>query len=167
MKIITQESIDEVRKANPIEVVVGETVELTERGRAIAGPCPFHPQVEVYQPTLRINSERGFYHCSNCGAVGDVFRFVMETRELSFIESIKWLAERGGVELLWKEAPEEDLMKTHELSEKALLELIAALGRTRGELCAALVNAKGDTRDKIQTSLAQVAALIDLTEGWL
>ena len=46
-----------------------------------------------------MNEERGFYHCFGCQESGDVFKFVMQTEGLSFIEAIRSLGERLGIEV--------------------------------------------------------------------
>lgn len=77
--------------------IVGEAVKLQRRGRSYVGLCPFHKEKS---PSFHVNDERGFYHCFGCGVSGDVFRFVQETQGLSFIEAVRALAERAGVEIV-------------------------------------------------------------------
>lgn len=95
--MIGQETIDRVRQHTAIVTVIGETVRLQQRGRTHVGLCPFHQEKT---PSFHVNEERGFFHCFGCGASGDVFKFVQETQGLSFVEAVRWLAERSGIEIV-------------------------------------------------------------------
>jgi DNA primase len=98
--MIGQETIDRVRQQTGIVALVGESVKLVQRGRSHVGLCPFHKEKT---PSFHVNEERGFYHCFGCGVSGDAFKFVMETEGLSFIEAIRRLAERAGIEIVENE----------------------------------------------------------------
>ncbi len=95
--VIGQETIDRVRRQTGIVSLIGETVKLVHRGRSHVGLCPFHKEKT---PSFHVNEERGFYHCFGCSASGDVFKFVMEVEGLSFVEAVRRLAERGGIEIV-------------------------------------------------------------------
>lgn len=95
--VIGQETIDRVREQTGIVSLVGEAVKLVQRGRSHVGLCPFHKEKT---PSFHVNEERGFYHCFGCGASGDAFKFVMETEGLSFIEAVRRLADRAGIEVV-------------------------------------------------------------------
>ncbi len=94
--MIGQATIDRVRQQTGIVSLVGESVKLERRGRSFVGLCPFHKEKT---PSFHVNEERGFYHCFGCSVSGDVFRFVMETEGLSFVEAVRRLAERSGIEV--------------------------------------------------------------------
>jgi DNA primase len=98
--LIGQDTIDRVREQTGIVALVGETVKLTQRGRSHVGLCPFHKEKT---PSFHVSEERGFYHCFGCGVSGDVFKFTMETEGLSFIEAVRRLAERSGIEVVENE----------------------------------------------------------------
>ncbi len=95
--VIGQETIDRVREQTGIVSLIGEAVKLVQRGRSHVGLCPFHKEKT---PSFHVNEERGFFHCFGCGASGDVFKFVMDTEGLSFIEAVRRLAERAGIEIV-------------------------------------------------------------------
>jgi DNA primase len=95
--VIGQETIDRVRQQTGIVAVIGESVKLQRRGRTHVGLCPFHQEKT---PSFHVNEERGFYHCFGCGASGDVFKFVQETRGFGFAEAVELLAERAGIEIV-------------------------------------------------------------------
>ena len=94
--VIAEETIDRVRRQTGLASLIGETVKLVRRGRSFVGLCPFHKEKT---PSFHVNEERGFYHCFGCSASGDVFKFVSETEGLSFVEAVRRLAERAGIEV--------------------------------------------------------------------
>ena len=99
-KIITQASIDEVKQAADIVSVVGEYVQLTNRGVNWFGCCPFHSEKT---PSFSVNADRGFYHCFGCKASGSVIKFIQDIEGVSFPEAVERLAERYGIELKYED----------------------------------------------------------------
>jgi DNA primase len=95
--LIGQETIDRVRQQTGIVSLIGETVKLTQRGRSHVGLCPFHKEKT---PSFHVSEERGFYHCFGCSVSGDVFKFVMETEGLAFVDAVRRLAERAGITIV-------------------------------------------------------------------
>lgn len=95
--MIATESIQRVRDQVKIAVVVGERVKLERRGRSLIGLCPFHKEKS---PSFHVNDERGFYYCFGCHASGDAIKFVQELEGLSFIEAVRELAERMGLDIV-------------------------------------------------------------------
>jgi DNA primase len=94
-----------VRRAVPIEAVVGETVRLRRQGNRLVGLCPFHAEKT---PSFSVSPERGLFYCFGCQAGGDVFDFVMRRDGVTFGEALKVLAERAGVALPEREATPAD-----------------------------------------------------------
>jgi len=95
--VIAQETLDRVRRDANVVEVVGESVKLTKRGRSFVGLCPFHKEKT---PSFHVNPERGFYHCFGCHASGDAIKFLQETEGLDFIEAVRRLAERMGIDIV-------------------------------------------------------------------
>jgi DNA primase len=102
--MIGQETIDRVRRETKIVELVGETVKLQRRGRSFTGLCPFHKEKT---PSFHVNAERGFYHCFGCHASGDAIKFVQETEGLDFVEAVRSLAERAGIDVVDNESDAE------------------------------------------------------------
>jgi DNA primase len=102
--MIGKDSIDRVRNETKLVELVGETVRLQRRGRSFTGLCPFHKEKT---PSFHVNPERGFYHCFGCHASGDAIKFVQETEGLDFVEAVRSLAERAGIELVENESDAE------------------------------------------------------------
>jgi len=93
---INREVIEEVRASANIVDVVGSYVALRKRGRNYLGLCPFHSEKE---PSFTVSNEKQIFHCFGCGASGSVFDFVMRTRNLTFAEAVRELANRFGIPL--------------------------------------------------------------------
>jgi DNA primase len=94
---ITDADRERVRDASRIEQVVGEYVALRNAGGGnLKGLCPFHDEKT---PSFQVSPARGYYHCFGCGKGGDVFSFLQEIDQLTFVESVQRLAERAGIAL--------------------------------------------------------------------
>ena len=93
----SQEDIQRVREANDLVDVVGERVPLKQRGRDFWCCCPFHQEKT---PSCKIDPNTQLWHCFGCGEGGDLFAFVMKLDEMEFPDAVRWLAERGHVEIV-------------------------------------------------------------------
>ena len=96
MNQIPQDTIDQIRDSSEILDVVSDYVELRRRGRNYFGLCPFHPEKT---PSFSVAPDKQIYHCFGCGAGGNAISFLMEYEKISFIDSLKALAERYSIEL--------------------------------------------------------------------
>ncbi|TDO84470.1 DNA primase [Halanaerobium saccharolyticum] len=92
----SDEFINEVKENVDIVDLVSDYLELKKSGNRYKGLCPFHSEKT---PSFFVNPDNNFYHCFGCGAGGDTINFVMEIENLTFVESLKMLAERTGMEL--------------------------------------------------------------------
>ena len=79
---------DAVRACNPIEVVIGERIELKRVRAELVACCPFHPEKT---PSFTVSPTKQFYHCFGCGAHGDVIDFVQEFDRVGFVEAVRVL----------------------------------------------------------------------------
>ena len=93
---IPDELIREIRETCSIVSVIGEYVALQKAGRNYKGLCPFHAEKT---PSFHVNEERRFYHCFGCGESGDVFAFLMKREHMGFIEAVRAVARRVGIEV--------------------------------------------------------------------
>jgi len=93
---LTPEIIEAVRERSSLAELAGETMELKRSGRHLSGLCPFHTEKT---PSFYIREEQNSFRCFGCGRSGSVFDFVMETRNLSFRESVYFLANRIGLKI--------------------------------------------------------------------
>ena len=113
---------DRIRDATDIVDLVSEHVQLTRRGRNFLGLCPFH---EEKTPSFSVNPDRQFYHCFGCGVGGDVFKFIQEIDRVTFVEAVKFLAERAGIALPERSGPSreeteaaDELYRANDLAQK-------------------------------------------------
>ena len=94
--MIPDDTVEEVRARADIVDVIGEFVQLKKAGREYKANCPFH---EERTPSFYVVPDKGFYKCFGCGKSGDVFSFVMERQGMDFVEAVKHVAGRCGVEV--------------------------------------------------------------------
>lgn len=90
------EVIEEVRERNDIVDVISNYVKLKRSGSNYVGLCPFHNEKT---PSFSVSGNKQMYYCFGCGAGGNVFTFIMEYENFSFLESVKYLADRAGIDL--------------------------------------------------------------------
>jgi len=76
--------------------VIGSFVRLKKRGANYLGLCPFHQEKT---PSFTVSPTKEIYKCFGCGRSGNVISFLMEHEKLSYVEAIRWLAQRYHVEL--------------------------------------------------------------------
>lgn len=88
--------ISEVFAENDIVDYVSKYVKLKRVGRDYSGLCPFHREKS---PSFHVSGEKQLFHCFGCGASGNLVQFVMRMESLDFVEALKLLAERAGIDL--------------------------------------------------------------------
>lgn len=91
-----EEVIEEVRQRNDILDVISSYVKLKKTGSNYMGLCPFHNEKS---PSFSVSGSRQMYHCFGCGVGGNVFTFIMEYENFTFLEAFKYLADRCGMQL--------------------------------------------------------------------
>jgi DNA primase len=91
-------AIDEIKSRIDIVDLVSETVKLRRTGKNYTGFCPFHPNTRT--PAFVVFPESGTWRCfGQCNEGGDIFRFVMKKEGWDFAETLRFLAEKAGVQL--------------------------------------------------------------------
>ena len=93
---ISEEKINEIRRSINIVDIIGEYIPITQKGRNYFAVCPFH---DDHNPSMSISKEKQIYTCFVCGAHGNVFNFVMNYENKSFVEVLKKFANRLGLPL--------------------------------------------------------------------
>jgi DNA primase len=88
--------LDELRARTTLSAVIAPSVKLTRAGREWKACCPFHNEKT---PSFTVNDDKGFYHCFGCGAHGDAIRFLTDQRGLPFMDAVKELAVKAGMEV--------------------------------------------------------------------
>lgn len=100
------ELINIVREKAKIEDVIGDYVQIIRKGNSFQGLCPFH---DDQSPSMSVSPSKGIFKCFSCGAGGNVISFVQNHEGISFIETLKNLANK--YEINWKEYISEKKIK--------------------------------------------------------
>jgi DNA primase len=94
--VIPEDVIAEVLRRTDIVELIGGYLPLKAAGRTHKALCPFHTEKS---PSFVVNRERQIFHCFGCGEGGDAIAFLVKHERLSFLEAVRFLAERAGVSL--------------------------------------------------------------------
>ena len=109
MASIPDSTIEEIKARTDLaDLISSYGVELKRNGSSYKACCPFHHEKT---PSFNVQPDKGFYHCFGCGKSGDAIKFVQEQEGLTFIEAVKKLAQRAGVEIEEREDPQAGLRK--------------------------------------------------------
>ena len=91
----SKEFIGEIKNRLRVSEVVGKFVKLTQRGNEFVGLSPFKNEKT---PSFTVNDEKEFYHCFSSAEHGDIFSFLMKHKNMSYPESIEYLAKQAGMD---------------------------------------------------------------------
>jgi DNA primase len=94
--MIPPKQVQDILDASRIEDVVGEFVSLKRRGVNLIGLCPFHGE---RTPSFNVNPARNIFKCFGCGKGGDAVTFLREHENLTYLEALRWLARKYGIEI--------------------------------------------------------------------
>ncbi|NLW00538.1 MAG: DNA primase [Clostridiales bacterium] len=94
--LLSGDFIEDVRSRNDIVDIISEYVHLKPSGKGYFGLCPFHSEKT---PSFHVSPDKQVYYCFGCSMGGNVFTFIMAMEKLDFPESVKYLAEKAGMEL--------------------------------------------------------------------
>ena len=94
MAYIEESKINEIRNSVNIVDIIKEYVPLTSKGKNFFGVCPFH---EDHAPSMSVSSDKQIYRCFSCGAAGNVFTFVKDYENVSFLEAVAIVAKKAGI----------------------------------------------------------------------
>lgn len=112
-EMISQDTIQQVQAHIDIVDIIGSFVKLKRRGANYLGLCPFHNE---RTPSFTVSPTKEIYKCFGCGRSGNAIGFLMEHEKYSFIEAIKWLAQKYGIEVEETEASPE-IAAQHQLAD--------------------------------------------------
>lgn len=94
--IIDENKINEIRNSVDIVDVIKDYVQLEGKGKNYFGICPFH---DDNHPSMSVSQDKQIYKCFSCGAAGNVFKFIEDYENVSFIEAVNIVAKRAGINL--------------------------------------------------------------------
>lgn len=86
----------QVLQATDIVQLISESVALKRRGKDYVGLCPFHSEKT---PSFHVSLSKQFFHCYGCKESGNAIDFVIKRDRMDFIEALKWLGDRAGLEM--------------------------------------------------------------------
>ena len=151
--------IEEIRSRNDILDTISSNILLKKSGQNYKGLCPFHSEKT---PSFVVSPEKQIYHCFGCGAGGNIFKFIMEMEDLSFLDAIKILAAKCGVTLpafkpgqINAKSNERDVLLN--INQKAQSYFILSLMSKGGEQAREYLNSRGLNDKKL---------LADYSIGW-
>lgn len=93
---ISEDEINNIRKQADIVDIIGGYLTLTKKGQDYKCVCPFH---DDHSPSMSVSPAKQIYKCFSCGAAGNVFSFVQNYEQVSFVEAIKIVADKVGYHL--------------------------------------------------------------------
>src|SRR3954468_5802846 len=108
---LTKDSIDQIHQAIDVVEVINDFVSLKRKGHYYSACCPFHNEKT---PSFAVTPAKGIYKCFGCGKAGDAIQFVMEIEGLNYIEAMKYLAVKYGIEVNEEAPTPEELVQQNE-----------------------------------------------------
>jgi DNA primase len=102
MPMIPPQLREQIRSASDIVEVIGGYLPLKKAGGSFVALCPFHREKT---PSFHVSPSKQAFHCFGCQKGGDVFRFVQEYENVTFLEAAKRLADRAGIRIEFDETP--------------------------------------------------------------
>src|SRR5881392_1084987 len=94
--MISQPTIQEILARIDIVDIIGDFVKLKKRGANYLGLCPFHNEKT---PSFTVSPTKEIYKCFGCGRSGNTISFIMEHEKYSYVDALKWLANKYGIEI--------------------------------------------------------------------
>lgn len=116
---VDNNTLNEIRNNLDIVDVISNYLPLTSKGKNYFGVCPFH---DDHSPSMSVSREKQIYTCFSCGATGNVFKFIQDYENISFLEAVKKCADMAGINIQIGQAvkanKDQDLYDIYELSQK-------------------------------------------------
>ena len=149
MARVPEETIERIRNTADIYDVVAQYVDLKKRGRYFFGLCPFHSEKT---PSFSVAPDKQIYHCFGCGAGGNVFSFIVEHEKISFIEAVKQLGHKYGIQVDYQSGPSNKIFSSlYELHDIAVKLYHDILFSEKGKAALEYLHNRGLNDDTIKT----------------
>lgn len=151
---IPEEKIEQIRKSVDIVDVISEYVQLKKQGRNLIGLCPFHGE---NTPSFSVSPEKQLYHCFGCKAGGNVFSFIKDIENFTFVEAVKLLADKVQISIPELEGNEKSdgsssrdkAVAGHELATKLYHHLLK--NTNQGQIAASYLEKRGFNNEMVET----------------
>jgi DNA primase len=140
--VISKRTIDDVLQVAQVDEVISDFMTIKRKGANYEGLCPFHNEKT---PSFKVNPAKGLYKCFGCGKAGGSVQFVMDHEGMSFIESVKYLAKKYGIEII-----EDKTQRSQEYDEQT---------KRRESLFAALQYAQDYYQSQLMEEEGKIAGL--------
>jgi DNA primase len=121
--MIDPSTIERIIDAAEITDVIQDFITLKKRGVNFIGHCPFHNEKT---PSFTVSPSKGIFKCFGCGKGGNSVNFVMEHEHISWVEALKYLARKYGIEIIEKEISSEEKEKQDDRESMMVLNAFAA-----------------------------------------
>ncbi|GAE30685.1 DNA primase [Halalkalibacter hemicellulosilyticusJCM 9152] len=144
--------IEQIRRSTDIVDVISDHVQLKKQGRQYSGLCPFHGE---NTPSFSVSPDKQLYHCFGCGAGGNVFTFLMELENLSFVEAAVQLGKRANIDVSIEgtpstnvSKPQQNMKKAHSIAAKMYHHVLMLT--EEGKLGREYLDERGFTREQVE-----------------
>ncbi len=131
---INPETVERIQQSADIVEVISDFVSLKKRGSNMIACCPFHNEKT---PSFAVSPAKGIYKCFGCGKAGDSIRFVMDIESLGYVEALKYLAKKYGIEI-----EERELTSAEEQEQSERESLLIALNYAKNYYQETLFNSE-------------------------
>jgi len=99
-----------IQKSANIVEIIKNYVPLEPHGKNYFGVCPFH---DDHSPSMSVSPDKQIYKCFVCGATGNVFTFVENFLGVTFLEAVKIVADKVGINFTIRESREAEKNKKY------------------------------------------------------
>jgi DNA primase len=168
--LLSPTTLEQVRAASDIVDVIGAALPLKRAGANFVTLCPFHREKT---PSFNVNPHRQIFHCFGCHKGGDVFTFIQQYENITFIEAVRRLAERANIALEFETSPgqeraryvKETLLQIHEQITRRWHS--ALLNEAGGQIARDYLHQRGVSDDAVKLfRLGYAPDLWDDTVNW-
>ncbi len=109
---IPEQKIEEIRSTADIVDIISGYVQLKKQGKTFRGLCPFHQEKT---PSFHVSQDKQIFKCFGCQAGGNVFKFLMEFKSISFIEAVEEVADTVGITIQKEDSASAELKNELEI----------------------------------------------------
>jgi len=150
MAFISEKEIENIRTNTNIVDIISGYIPLTLKGKNYFGVCPFH---DDHSPSMSVSTSKQIFKCFSCGAVGNVFTFVKDIENVSFLEAVKIVAEKTGINVNFDIKNDSKILRNKE--ELEIMDLATKffqnnLNTDKGEVAKKYLNDRGLNSDAIK-----------------
>ena len=150
LALLSSEEINNIRAKADIVNIIGSYIPLTQRGKNYLCVCPFH---DDHSPSMSVSSEKQIYKCFACGATGNVFTFVQDYENVSFMEAVSIVADKCGIELSFdptKAVVADAFVEEHKIMDLSQKFFVNNLKTSFGKEATKYLNERGISEDIIK-----------------